>query len=608
MGETVDSEQREQQPSTRWRRRPLASFAVSLLAFFVPVCTVLGWTLILHATVAADREVASQVQWWLTFFGGLLAVVWISARVSRRLLPVSALLRLDLDFPAEAPSRLSLGLRAGSRRWLDRVVSSETPDSERPDSEVHERAETLLCVCMADREHRRHAERVRRFTSMIGGELFLTADDRMRLEWVSLLHDVEIHGETIEGLSDWLGEWSDATTQTAERFDGTGQPDGLAGEEITLGARIVSVAESYDWMTSAELRRDVLPPDVARTDIEENAGTAFDPDVVRAFLAVPSAEMDRPIGLRFRSQRQASIVRHLSLPTLGGAVAVIAAIVLGVGLSKSGEPESLAFHDESIDNTTTAGGSVDNNTGLDVVHLGGHPVVNVRPSIVHVEPAEAQPVDQPLVIPRTYADVFADLPPKLGPAAPKLPVAIDDSVTTLEDTEITVAVLANDGPDGVDLDLGSLQVLSTSSGQVTVTGGRISYAPPADAVGTALIVYQICSVEGDCDTATLQIDVTPVEDLLPFAADGELLIPSDAGPQVIPWIVVSSGSTPVNAGTTITTATDRQELFNAIPAVDSVGTLTFEPRPGAQGAARATITVDEPGLGRRTFVIRLVVQ
>ena len=71
-----------------------------------------------------------------------------------------------------------------------------------------------------------------------------------------------------------------------ERYDGKGYPDGLAGEEIPLGARILAVADSFEAMMSDRPYRKALPMEDATKELEVNAGTQFDPTVVRAFIEV----------------------------------------------------------------------------------------------------------------------------------------------------------------------------------------------------------------------------------------------------------------------------------------------------------------------------------
>ena len=62
-----------------------------------------------------------------------------------------------------------------------------------------------------------------------------------------------------------------------ERFDGNGYPDGLAGEEIPMEARIIAVAESYDAMTHESRYRTPLSQAEARAEIEKCSGSQFDP-------------------------------------------------------------------------------------------------------------------------------------------------------------------------------------------------------------------------------------------------------------------------------------------------------------------------------------------
>lgn len=75
-----------------------------------------------------------------------------------------------------------------------------------------------------------------------------------------------------------------------ERWDGSGYPAGLAGEDIPLGARIFAVIDTLDAITSDRPYRAARSLEDARQEIRRCAGTQFDPRVVDAFLAVPAAE------------------------------------------------------------------------------------------------------------------------------------------------------------------------------------------------------------------------------------------------------------------------------------------------------------------------------
>lgn len=69
-----------------------------------------------------------------------------------------------------------------------------------------------------------------------------------------------------------------------ERFDGKGYPNGLAGTEIPLNARIVGIADAYDAMSSDRIYRKALSPDVIRKELVGGCGTQFDPDLLDKFL------------------------------------------------------------------------------------------------------------------------------------------------------------------------------------------------------------------------------------------------------------------------------------------------------------------------------------
>src|SRR5437588_4010899 len=74
-----------------------------------------------------------------------------------------------------------------------------------------------------------------------------------------------------------------------ERFDGTGYPRGLRGEEIPLCGRIVALADVYDALTSKRIYKDAFAHDVAKSIILQENGTHFAPELVEAFVACEAA-------------------------------------------------------------------------------------------------------------------------------------------------------------------------------------------------------------------------------------------------------------------------------------------------------------------------------
>jgi putative nucleotidyltransferase with HDIG domain len=88
-----------------------------------------------------------------------------------------------------------------------------------------------------------------------------------------------------------------------ESFDGTGYPRQLRGEQIPLGARIISIVEAFDAMLSDWSYRNALPMSRAREEIRRCAGTQFDPKIVEVFLSIPEnhwIDLRENLGSPFR--------------------------------------------------------------------------------------------------------------------------------------------------------------------------------------------------------------------------------------------------------------------------------------------------------------------
>ncbi|MEW5871765.1 MAG: HD domain-containing phosphohydrolase [Chloroflexota bacterium] len=102
-------------------------------------------------------------------------------------------------------------------------------------------------------------------------------------EWAEMKQHTVVGAELLQSVP-YLSQVIPIIRHHHERWDGTGYPDGLAGEEIPLGARIVSVADSFDAMTSARVYQQASPYELAKSEIEAGSGTKYDPEVVQAFL------------------------------------------------------------------------------------------------------------------------------------------------------------------------------------------------------------------------------------------------------------------------------------------------------------------------------------
>jgi HD-GYP domain-containing protein (c-di-GMP phosphodiesterase class II) len=296
-----------------WSSRPLAATGVRALVLLVPLACAVGAAVAFARLV--ERPAGSvQVVWWAALFAVSSAVLAGIERASRRLLPLETLLRLSLVFPDRAPSRFRVALRAGSTRALDAAGATGAAEL------------TALVAALSrhDRRTRGHSERVRAFSDLIAEELGLPPGDRDRLRFAALLHDLGkitvpaellnrdgpldedewtlVRSHPVEGarlaapIAAWLGEWLLAIELHHERWDGTGYPRGLAGEQIPLGARIVAVADAFDVMTALRSYRAPLDVRQAREELVRCSGTDFDPAVVRALLQVSFSRLRRTVG------------------------------------------------------------------------------------------------------------------------------------------------------------------------------------------------------------------------------------------------------------------------------------------------------------------------
>jgi two-component system, cell cycle response regulator len=83
---------------------------------------------------------------------------------------------------------------------------------------------------------------------------------------------------------------------THEHYDGSGYPDGLTGDDIPLGSRIVAVCDAYEAMVSERPYRAALQPDEAVEELRRHAGTQFDPKVVDVFMAALEQRAPEPLS------------------------------------------------------------------------------------------------------------------------------------------------------------------------------------------------------------------------------------------------------------------------------------------------------------------------
>jgi putative nucleotidyltransferase with HDIG domain len=310
--------------SHRWRQHPAWARLVRWGTAAAVSGTVLGVT-----WLEADR-----LPRWHGWAIGLRAVCLLATsvalltvleRAGRRLLPLAMLLELSVSFPDRLPRRFSLALRAANSRRLYRQLAEDQAAAPTAKAAMTRAVLMLGALAAHDRRTRGHCERVRALNDLMAEELGLEPEERERLRWAALLHDIgklEVparilnkpsapsagewhtlrlhpeHGDhMIEPLRPWLGQWADAVAHHHERWDGTGYPHRLAGREISLAGRIVAVVDAYEVMTAVRPYQRPVGAAAARAELVRSAGSHFDPALVRSFLNISIGRLRRTIGL-----------------------------------------------------------------------------------------------------------------------------------------------------------------------------------------------------------------------------------------------------------------------------------------------------------------------
>lgn len=175
----------------------------------------------------------------------------------------------------------------------------------------------ILALDLRERETGHHSYRVTEYALNLGRHLALDESQLSVIAKGALLHDIgkigvpdnillkpdsltdeEWHlmkqhaqlGYELLNKIEFLEESSLIVYTHHERYDGNGYPQGLAGDEIPLGARIFSVVDAFDAMTSKRVYKKAMPFEEAVERIRESSGTQFDPVVVDTFVNVPVDE------------------------------------------------------------------------------------------------------------------------------------------------------------------------------------------------------------------------------------------------------------------------------------------------------------------------------
>ena len=207
---------------------------------------------------------------------------------------------------------------------LEELVEQRTAELDRALNSLEGAYRSTLKALTAaletrDSETHGHSERVVTYSLRLGREYGLNSEEMKALEFGSLLHDIgkigvpdsilrkpaklteeewvrmrehPLHGQQILRGIEFLQGAARVVAQHHEKWDGTGYPLGLRGEEIDINARIFAVADAFDAITSDRVYRRGKPYEAASQELDDWAGRQFDPKVVEAFHRVPKEDWE----------------------------------------------------------------------------------------------------------------------------------------------------------------------------------------------------------------------------------------------------------------------------------------------------------------------------
>lgn len=242
--------------------------------------------------------------------------------------PLETIRRLDIQGYCEKSDKfdqllllIESGIKAISQMNLIKEINTELKDTyEKLERSYMESIQTVRYTVEAkDSYTRGHSDRVSEYSVLIGKYMGLSEEELKNLRIGGLFHDVGKIGvpdsillKTEKLTDDEYSEIKNHPTIGAhilstatifqdlipivkhhhEKYDGTGYPAKLKGEDIPFFARIAAVADTFDAMTSKRTYRDALPLDVVKAEFERCKGTQFDPKVADVFLDILNNHYD----------------------------------------------------------------------------------------------------------------------------------------------------------------------------------------------------------------------------------------------------------------------------------------------------------------------------
>jgi HD-GYP domain-containing protein (c-di-GMP phosphodiesterase class II) len=237
---------------------------------------------------------------WIFFVDGCLASAGFAASLAGSvwtpayLLPLPLLLLTRL-FAHERSDRVSQALELSAAYRGTAFLLGDVVEADDAYTGAHSRSVVDLAVAVADHlaldARSRHLAELAALLHDVGKikipKTIINKEGPLTTEEWAVIKQHTIHGEQLlSQVGGLLTEVGHMVRSCHERYDGRGYPDGLAGEDIPIVARIVACCDAFNAMTTTRSYRAAMSPEEARSELIQNRGTQFDPDVVDAILAL----------------------------------------------------------------------------------------------------------------------------------------------------------------------------------------------------------------------------------------------------------------------------------------------------------------------------------
>lgn len=319
----------------RWQRRPGLARAYRVYVLAGPLVTLLGVVFFASELFpTSDSVVVTSLRWTVIASLAMVSAV-LAERTLSRLLPVAALLDLDLGFPGAVPTRSRIAslasLRGGDAELMDLLPGIAERDLDAAAEHLMIRYASVTRTGLRPRSH---IDRVRALATALSQRMDIPAADVDRLRWALLMRDVGSLSDDAQHphqpLLEWLGPF--AALVHGPYADAAGSHASLS---VRRAAHATAVADAYVVLTAAHPYRRPAQP----LPLDALTGAHLDPAALGALHSLSEQERRRTMGLTVGLSPLAARYTPRPQPVLTIA-SILAVLVLVVGIGIGPSPDT----------------------------------------------------------------------------------------------------------------------------------------------------------------------------------------------------------------------------------------------------------------------------